>query len=113
MDKNISIEEQIEHISRITNHLRKEHFARGVAVREALQEEIALIHKTRQAQHGQMADLEKLKNDVRSRAEALGRLSDKILSSQNSIFMANKIFNRIFFIKILNFLPNFSQPGFR
>ena len=88
MDKNISIEEQIEHISRITNHLRKEHFARGVAVREALQEEIALIHKTRQAQHGQMADLEKLKNDVRSRAEALGRLSDKILSTQNSIFMS-------------------------
>ena len=77
VDKNISIEEQIEHISRITNHLRKEHFARGVAVREALQEEIALIHKTRQAQHGQMGELEKLKNDVRSRAEALARVSDK------------------------------------
>ena len=53
--------------------------ARGVAVREAIEEEAALIKKTRQSQNRQIEELNQLQRHVRSKAEALG---DKFESIQ-------------------------------
>jgi len=81
-DKTGSIEEQIEHVMRITRHLRQEHMARGVAVREAIEEEATLIRKTRQGQNRQIDELNQLKGHVRSKAESLGDKFETIQEKQ-------------------------------
>lgn len=69
-------QDQIEHVARITSRIRKEHLSRGIAVREALINEIALIHKNREKQKQDLEKVEVLKGQVRDKAENLSKFSN-------------------------------------
>ena len=69
-------QDQIEHVARITSRIRKEHLSRGIAVREALINEIALIHKNREKQKQDLGKVEVLKGQVRDKAENLSKFSN-------------------------------------
>ena len=82
LDRNMSPAEQMEHVLRITGHLRSAHFARGIAVREAIEEEAATIKRTRQRQQEQLNDLAQLEQRVRNNAETLGEKFENIQEKQ-------------------------------
>ena len=67
------VQEQIETAARIINCLRKEHLARGVAVREAIQSETQLIRKTQTDQDSKLKHLEIQKQNTREKAENIGK----------------------------------------
>ena len=50
--------------------------SRGIAVREALINEIALIHKNREKQKQDLGKVEVLKGQVRDKAESLSKFSN-------------------------------------
>ena len=76
-ESNFYFQDQIEHVARITSRIRKEHLSRGIAVREALINEIALIHKNREKQKQDLGKVEALKGQVRDKAESLSKFSNK------------------------------------
>jgi len=82
---NLSIDDQIEHVARITSRIRKEHLSRGIAVREALINEIALIHKNREKQKQELEKVEVLKGQVRDKAESLSDKFDDIQEKQSEL----------------------------